>query len=91
MQKIILSLVRIIIGGLTAQNDPEASQSWDSCLYSAEEERDFVRDYLGPTLQKEGLGHLNLMIWDHNRDAIYERARVVYRPVEISASTASSL
>lgn len=64
--------------GLTVQNEPEASQSWDSCLYSAEEERDFVRDYLGPTLQKEGLGHLNLMIWDHNRDGIYERARVVY-------------
>ncbi|MBU1404177.1 MAG: glucosylceramidase [Proteobacteria bacterium] len=64
--------------GLTVQNEPEASQSWDSCLYSAEEERDFVRDYLGPTLRKEGLGHLNLMIWDHNRDAIYERARVVY-------------
>ena len=64
--------------GLTVQNEPEASQSWDSCLYSAEEERDFVRDYLGPTLQKEGLGHLNLMIWDHNRDAIYERASVVY-------------
>ena len=64
--------------GLTVQNEPEASQSWDSCLYSAEEERDFVRDYLGPTLRKEGLGHLNLMIWDHNRDGIYERARVVY-------------
>jgi glucosylceramidase len=64
--------------GLTVQNEPEASQSWDSCLYSAEEERDFVRDYLGPTLRKEGLGHLNLMIWDHNRDAIYDRARVVY-------------
>jgi glucosylceramidase len=64
--------------GLTVQNEPEASQSWDSCLYSAEEERDFVRDYLGPTLQKEGLGHLKLMIWDHNRDAIYDRARVVY-------------
>jgi len=64
--------------GLTVQNEPEASQSWDSCLYSAEEERDFIRDYLGPTLRKEGLGHLNLMIWDHNRDAIYERARVVY-------------
>jgi len=64
--------------GLSVQNEPEASQNWDSCLYSAEEERDFVRDYLGPTLQKEGLGHLRLMIWDHNRDAIYDRARVVY-------------
>ena len=36
------------IWGVTVQNEPAATQSWDSCLYSAEEERDFVRDHLGP-------------------------------------------
>lgn len=65
------------IWGLTVQNEPEAAQTWDSCLYTGEEERDFVRDYLGPTLREEGLSHLRLMIWDHNRDRMYERARVV--------------
>lgn len=64
--------------GLTVQNEPEATQTWDSCRYTAEEERDFVRDYLGPALRQEGLGHLRLMIWDHNRDVLYDRARVVY-------------
>ena len=64
--------------GLSVQNEPEATQKWDSCRYSGEEERDFVRDHLGPTLKKEGLGHLHLMIWDHNRDVMYDRARVVY-------------
>jgi hypothetical protein len=64
--------------GLTVQNEPEATQTWESCRYTAAEERDFVRDYLGPTLRKEGLGHLRLMIWDHNRDVLYDRARVVY-------------
>lgn len=63
--------------GLTVQNEPEASQTWDSCLYTGEEERDFVRDYLGPALERSGLGHLRLMIWDHNRDRMFERARAV--------------
>ncbi len=68
----------IPIWGLTVQNEPEAAQSWDSCIYSGEEERDFVRDYLGPELHRAGLGHLRLMIWDHNRDRMYERAKIVF-------------
>jgi glucosylceramidase len=68
----------IDIWGLTVQNEPAAKQRWDSCLYSAEEERDFVRDHLGPTLEKSGLGHVKLMIWDHNRDLLVERAAVAY-------------
>ena len=36
------------IWGVSVQNEPVATQRWDSCLYTAEEERDFVRDYLGP-------------------------------------------
>lgn len=64
--------------GLTVQNEPEATQSWDSCIYTGAEERDFVRDHLGPALERAGLGHLKLMIWDHNRDVLYERAKAVY-------------
>ena len=44
------------VWGVTVQNEPMALQRWDSCLYSAEEERDFVRDHLGPTLERAGLG-----------------------------------
>jgi glucosylceramidase len=67
----------IPIWGLSVQNEPEATQTWDSCIYTGEEERDFVRDFLGPTLQSQGLGHLRLIIWDHNRDRMYERAKAV--------------
>ena len=67
----------IPIWGLTVQNEPEAVQSWDSCIYSGEDERDFVRDYLGPALHREGLGDVKVIIWDHNRDRMYERAKVV--------------
>ena len=66
------------VWGVSVQNEPMATQRWDSCLYSAEEERDFVRDHLGPALHAAGLGHTRIVIWDHNRDGLVERASVVY-------------
>ncbi len=66
----------IPVWAVSVQNEPEAKQTWDSCLYTAEEEGEFVRDYLGPQLQKDGLGYIKILIWDHNRDRIYERAKI---------------
>lgn len=66
------------IWAVSVQNEPMASQRWDSCLYSAEEERDFVRDHLGPALTRAGLGHIKIVVWDHNRDQLVERASVIY-------------
>jgi len=68
----------IPVWGLTIQNEPAAKQIWDSCLYTAGEEKDFVRDYLGPTLEREGLAHVKVIIWDHNRDWLVHRARAAY-------------
>jgi glucosylceramidase len=66
------------IWGVSVQNEPMAAQRWDSCLYSAEDERDFVRDHLGPELEAAGLGRVKIVIWDHNRDLMVERANTVY-------------
>lgn len=62
---------------LTVQNEPAAVQVWDSCIYSGEEERDFVRDHLGPALQASPLKDMKLIVWDHNKDILYERAAAV--------------
>lgn len=70
------------IWAVSVQNEPAARQTWDSCLYSAEQERDFVRDHLGPALHAAGLGHIGIVIWDHNRDRMVERASVVYQDAE---------
>ena len=67
----------VSVWGLSVQNEPMASQTWESCLYTAEEERDFVKNNLGPTLQKAGLQDKKIIIWDHNRTLMYQRARVV--------------
>ena len=66
------------VWGLTVQNEPKATQRWDSCLYTAEQERDFVRDHLGPALRDAGLGDVKVMIWDHNKERLYDRACVAY-------------
>ena len=60
--------------GLSIQNEPMATQKWESCIYTAEDERDFLKNFLGPTLQKNGLGDKKIIVWDHNRDLMYQRA-----------------
>jgi glucosylceramidase len=65
------------IWGLSVQNEPMATQSWESCVFTGEDERDFIKGYLGPTLAKAGLGGKKLIAWDHNRDLVYQRASAV--------------
>ncbi len=67
----------IPVWGLTVQNEPMATQKWESCMYTAEEERDFIKNYLGPALQKAGMGNKKLIAWDHNRDLLYQRASTI--------------
>ncbi|KAA3631885.1 MAG: glycosyl hydrolase [Bacteroidetes bacterium] len=67
----------IPIWGLTIQNEPMATQRWESCIYTAEEERDFLKNHLGPTLEKEGLGDKKIIVWDHNRDLINHRTNTI--------------
>ena len=72
----------IPVWGLTVQNEPMATQKWESCLYTAEEERDFLKNFLGPTLKKAGLGDKKIIVWDHNRDLMYQRANVIFNDPE---------
>jgi glucosylceramidase len=67
----------IPVWGLTVQNEPMAKQTWESCIYTAEEERDFLKNYLGPTLSKAGLGDKKITVWDHNRDLMTQRATTI--------------
>ncbi|MFL5731042.1 MAG: glycoside hydrolase family 30 protein [Cytophagaceae bacterium] len=72
----------IPVWGLTVQNEPMARQTWESCIYTAEEERDFIREYLGPTLKKNGFSSKKLIAWDHNRDLVYHRAAAILNDPE---------
>ena len=67
----------IPIWGITIQNEPMATQTWESCVYSAEDERDFLKNFLGPTMKREGLGDRKIIAWDHNRDLIWQRVSTI--------------
>jgi glucosylceramidase len=68
----------IPIWGITVQNEPMATQTWESMLYTAEEERDFLKNHLGPTMHKAGYADKKIIVWDHNRDMMAYRARVIF-------------
>lgn len=70
------------VWGITIQNEPMAVQRWESCIYTAEEERDFLKNYLGPIMEREGLGDKNIVVWDHNRDLINHRANTIFEDAE---------
>jgi len=66
------------VWGITIQNEPMARQTWESCIYQAEEERDFLRDHLGPTMAAQGLRDVKIIVWDHNRDLMVQRALAIF-------------
>lgn len=74
----------IPVWGITIQNEPMATQTWESCIYFAEDERDFLKNYLGPTMGKEGLSDKKIIVWDHNRDLMTQRAQAIYNDPEAS-------
>lgn len=64
----------VAITRLTVQNEPAATQTWDSCLYSGAEEANYAVHYLRPALDRAGYQNVKISVWDHNKDIILQRA-----------------
>lgn len=62
---------------LSVQNEPNAVQTWDSCVYSAEEEQDFAVSFLAPAIAAYGLNDLTLTVWDHNKERLFDRVDTI--------------
>ena len=63
----------IRIWGVTIQNEAHAEQGWESCYYTAQEEREFAQEYLKPALRKAGLDDRKILFWDHNKERVFDR------------------
>jgi glucosylceramidase len=74
----------IPVWGISIQNEPMATQRWESCIYTAEEVRTFLVKHLGPTMHREGLKDKKIILWDHNRDLIYQRAQTYFKDPEVN-------
>ncbi len=60
---------------LSVQNETIAATNWDSCVWTSEQEKVFLRDFLYPELKAAGLSEkIGLFIWDHNKERVLERA-----------------
>lgn len=65
------------VNRISVQNEPKAVQEWDSCVYTPEEEKVFLRDFLAPSLKEHGFEDIEIFIWDHNKERAYERAEAI--------------
>jgi len=54
------------IWAVTAQNEPNWSPRWESCCWTPEAQRDFVRDFLGPRLRADH-PDLKIIIFDDQK------------------------
>ena len=68
----------IPVWGITIQNEPLATQVWESMIFTAPEERDFLKNHLGPVMHKRGYGDKKIIVWDHNRDLVSDRAHTIF-------------
>lgn len=64
----------IDIWGVTIQNEPRHHQQWESCLYTPDEESEYL-GYLGRALQDTGVG---IFCYDHCRERMVERALAIF-------------
>ena len=69
----------IPIWGVTVENEPLGNgENWESMHYSASEMTDFVKNHLGPTLDREGMSEVKILGYDQNRDELEHWVDVMY-------------
>ena len=76
----------INIDYITPQNEPGAVQVWESCLYSSEEEKEFIKDFLFPTFKENNI-ETKIIIYDHNKDKLLKRALDIYEDTSLLQMT----
>ncbi|WP_179021015.1 glycoside hydrolase family 30 protein [Winogradskyella forsetii] len=70
----------IDIWGLTPVNEPHGNgNNWESMHFNPEEETEFVQNHLGPKLEADGYGKVNILGYDQNRKGIQEWVDEMYK------------
>ena len=62
------------ISYITIQNEPFAKQKWESCIFSLEEQKDFIYNYL-----INNINNTKIVLWDHNKEDIYNVVKSIYK------------
>lgn len=67
------------INYITIQNEPMVRQRWESCKFSLENQKKFIYEYLLDELKNT---ETSIILWDHNRENIYDVAKELYEENE---------
>mmetsp|Transcript_134522 Transcript_134522/g.335627 ORF Transcript_134522/g.335627 Transcript_134522/m.335627 type:complete len:498 (+) Transcript_134522:105-1598(+) len=67
----------IPIWAITPQNEPENAAKWEACVFTPEQEMEFLADYLGPTLKADH-PDVKILVFDHNKEDVYTWAQALY-------------
>lgn len=62
---------------LTMQNEPKAVQTWDSCIYTEQEQKEFLKNDLWPAMKMHHLTDIGIYLWDHNKERVWEWADTI--------------
>ena len=62
----------ITIDYITIQNEPNAKQIWESCIYSSSQELDLINNYVYPEFNKNNI-KTKILLWDHNKEKLITR------------------
>ncbi len=65
----------IRISAVSVQNEARGKQTWETCRYTATQEAIFATNFLRPALDRNDLSDIKIIIWDHNKDRILDRAK----------------
>ncbi|NNE32094.1 MAG: glycoside hydrolase family 30 protein [Winogradskyella sp.] len=75
----------IDIWGLTPVNEPHGNgNNWESMHFNPEEETDFVKNHLGPKLEADNKGSVNILGYDQNRAGLKEWVDEMFKNEETS-------
>lgn len=66
----------INIDYITIQNEPYACQKWESCQYSINEQKRFIYENFLKLLRKTDT---KLLLWDHNKENLYNNINELYK------------
>lgn len=70
----------IPIWGITVENEPNGNGgNWESMIFSPKEMTDFVENFLGPKLEKDGYGNVKILGYDQNRSGLKVWVNEMYR------------
>ena len=72
---------RVPITYLSIQNEPFASQNWESCKWTLEDQKTFINDYLLPAFKDNEI-NTKLLLWDHNKENMSEVVNKLYENQE---------